>query len=117
FMIVPVGARSFGQTMRMGAEAFHHLKGTLHEQGLSTSVGDEGGFAPDLQSKGKTLEVLLAGIRAAGYIPGDQVAIALDPAVSEFYRDGAYVLEHEGRTLDAEQLADYWTDLARRYPI
>jgi enolase len=101
----------------MGAEVFHHLKGTLHEQGLSTSVGDEGGFAPDLQSNEQALEVLLAGIRAAGYIPGDQVAIALDPAVSEFYRDGAYVLEHEGRTLDAEQLADYWTDLAGRYPI
>ena len=117
FMIVPVGARSFGEALRMGAEVFHHLKGTLHEQGLSTSVGDEGGFAPDLQSNGQALEVLLAGIRAAGYIPGDQVAIALDPAVSEFYRDGAYVLEHEGRTLDAEQLADYWTDLAGRYPI
>ena len=117
FMIVPVGARSFGEGLRMGAEVFHHLRDALHEQGLSTSVGDEGGFAPDLRSNEQALEVLVAGIRAAGYIPGDQVAIALDPAVSELYRDGAYALEREGRTLDAEQLADYWTELAGRYPI
>jgi enolase len=117
FMIVPVGARSFGEGLRMGAEVFHNLRDALHEQGLSTSVGDEGGFAPDLRSNEQALEVLVAGIRAAGYIPGDQVAIALDPAVSELYRDGAYALEREGRTLDAEQLADYWTELAGRYPI
>jgi enolase len=117
FMIVPVGARTFSDALRMGAEVFHHLKGTLHERGLSTSVGDEGGFAPDLKSNEQALEALLAGIRAAGYVPGDQVAIALDPAVSELYRDGAYVLEHEGRTLNAEELTDYWADLVERYPI
>jgi len=117
FMIVPVGARSFSDGLRMGAEVFHHLKATLHEQGHSTAVGDEGGFAPDLESNEQALEALMAGIRAAGFVPGDQVAIALDPAVSELYRDHTYVLEHEGRTLDAEQLTDYWADLAERYPI
>jgi len=117
FMIVPVGARTFSDALRMGAEVFHHLKGTLHAQGLSTSVGDEGGFAPDLKSNEEALEALMAGIRAAGYVPGDQIAIALDPAVSELYRDGAYVLEHEGRTLSAVQLTDYWADLVERYPI
>jgi enolase len=117
FMIVPVGARTFGEAIQMGSEVFHHLKATLHAQGLSTAVGDEGGFAPDLRSNEEALEALMAGIRAAGYVPGDQIAIALDPAVSEFYRDGAYVLEHEGRTLSAEELADYWVDLAARYPI
>jgi enolase len=117
FMIVPVGARTFGEALRMGVEVFHHLKRTLHEQGLSTSVGDEGGFAPNLASNAQALEVLMAAIRASGYVPGDQVAIALDPAVSELFRDGAYVLEHEHRTLSAEELAAYWTDLARRYPI
>jgi enolase len=117
FMIVPVGAPTFAEALRMGAEVFHHLKQTLHERGLSTAVGDEGGFAPDLGSNEEALEVLMAGIRAAGYVPGDQVAIALDPAVSELYRDESYVLEHEGRTLDADQLADYWTDLTGRYPI
>jgi enolase len=80
-------------------------------------VGDEGGFAPDLSSNEQALEILMAGIRAAGYVPGDQIAIALDPAVSELYRDGAYVLEHEHRTLSADELADYWADLASRYPI
>jgi enolase len=117
FMIVPVGARTFSEALRMGAEVFHHLKGTLHAQGLSTSVGDEGGFAPDLKSNEEALEALMAGIRAAGYVPGDQIAIALDPAVSEFYRDDAYVLEREGRTLNAEELAAYWEELVGRYPI
>jgi enolase len=117
FMIVPVGAQSFSQALQMGAEVFHHLKKTLHDQGMSTAVGDEGGFAPDFESNAAALEALMNGIRAAGYVPGDQVAIALDPAVSELYRNGAYVLEHEGRTLSADQLADYWADLAGRYPI
>jgi enolase len=117
FMIVPVGAQSFSQALQMGAEVFHHLKKTLHDQGLPTTVGDEGGFAPDFESNAAALEALMNGIRAAGYVPGDQVAIALDPAVSELYRNGAYVLEHEGRTLNAEQLADYWAELAARYPI
>jgi enolase len=117
FMIVPVGARSFSEGLRMGAEVFHHLKRTLHDQGLSTAVGDEGGFAPDLDSNEQALEALITGIRAAGFVPGDQVAIALDPAVSEFYRDGRYVLEHEGRTLDAQAMTDYWADLIDHYPI
>ena len=117
FMIVPVGARTFAEAMRMGSEVYHHLKKTLHDKGMSTAVGDEGGFAPDLNSNEEALEVLMGGIRAAGYIPGDQIAIAIDPAVSELYRDGSYVLEHEGRTLSAEELAQYWSDLVGRYPI
>ncbi len=118
FMIVPVGARTFSEALRMGSEVFHHLKATLHEEGHATSVGDEGGFAPDFQSNEQALEALMAGIRAAGYVPGDQVALALDPAVSELFTDGeGYVLEHEGRTLSAEELAAYWADLCDRYPI
>jgi enolase len=117
FMIVPVGAPTFSEALRMGSEVFHHLKQTLHDKGLSTAVGDEGGFAPDLKSNEEALEMLVAGIRAAGYVPGEQVAIALDPAVSELYTDGAYVLEHENRTLTADELAAYWADLAGRYPI
>jgi enolase len=117
FMIVPAGARTFAEALRMCAEVFHNLKRTLHERKLSTAVGDEGGFAPDLGSNEEALEVLMAGIRAAGYVPGDQVAIALDPAVSELYHDGAYVLEHEGRSLSADELASYWADVAGRYPI
>ncbi len=117
FMIVPVGARTFSEGLRMGAEVYHHLKAWLHEQGHSTAVGDEGGFAPDFQSNEHALEALMAGIRAAGYVPGDQVAIALDPAVSELHQDEGYVLEHEDRTLSSEEMADYWVELAGRYPI
>jgi enolase len=117
FMIVPVGAKSFSEALRMGSEVFHNLKSTLHDRGLGTAVGDEGGFAPNLESNVAALEVLMAGIRAAGYIPGEQIAIALDPAVSELYKGGAYVLEHEGRTLNADELASYWTELVGRYPI
>jgi enolase len=117
FMVVPCGAQSFSECLRMGAEVFHALKGTLHERGLGTTVGDEGGFAPDLSSNEEALKMLVAGIEAAGYTPGEDVAIALDPATSELYRDGAYVLEHEHRTLSAAELTDYWADLASRYPI
>ena len=117
FMVVPVGARTFAQALQMGSEVFHHLKQILHERGASTAVGDEGGFAPDLASNEEALEVLMSGIRAAGYVPGDQVAIALDPATSEFYKDGAYVLEHEGKTLTAEEMSSYWADLVERYPV
>jgi enolase len=116
-MIIPVGAGSFSEGLRMGVEVFHNLKKTLHDRGLGTAVGDEGGFAPNLESNEAALEFLIAGIQAAGYDPGEQVAIALDPAVSELFKDGAYVLEHEGRTLSAEELTAYWTDLADRYPI
>jgi enolase len=117
FMIVPVGAESFAEAVRMGSEVFHRLKQTMVARGMSSAVGDEGGFAPDLDSNEQALELLVEGIRAAGYEPGEQVAIALDPAVSEIYREGAYVLESEDRSLSAEELAGYWEDLAARYPI
>jgi len=117
FMVVPCGADSLSEGLRMGVEVFHSLKAVLRKHGLSTAAGDEGGFAPNLASNEEALRVLTAAIEAAGYEPGGQVAIALDPAASEFYRDGAYVLEHEGRTLSAAELTDYWADLAGRYPI
>jgi enolase len=117
FMVVPCGAESFSECLRMGVEVFHALKATLHERGLSTAGGDEGGFAPNLASNEEALQMLLVGIEAAGYQPGTDVAIALDPATSELYRDGSYVLEHEDRTLSATELADYWATLAARYPI
>jgi len=117
FMIVPVGATSFAEALRMGDEVFQNLKRTLHDRGMSTAVGDEGGFAPDLDSNEEALAVLIEGIRAAGYEPGEQVAVALDPAVSELHRDDAYLLEHENRSLTAEELTGYWEDLVGRYPI
>ncbi len=117
FMVVPCGAESFSECLRMGTEVFHTLKGTLHKRGLGTTVGDEGGFAPDLGSNEEALQILVEGIEAAGYTPGEDVAIALDPATSELYEGGAYVLEHENRTLSAAELTDYWADLAARYPI
>jgi enolase len=117
FMIVPAGAASFTDALRTGTEVFHHLKRTLHGRGLGTAVGDEGGFAPDLDSNEAALEALIEGIEAAGYTPGEQVAIALDPATSEIHSGGAYRLEHEGRTLSPHEMAGYWEDLASRYPI
>jgi enolase len=117
FMVVPIGAERFGDALRVGTEIFHALKGWLHGKGLGTAVGDEGGFAPDLGSNEEALEALVEGIRAAGYEPGADVGIALDPATSELWSDGRYVLEHEGRTLAPEELAAYWADLADRYPI
>src|SRR3954454_6075719 len=101
FMIVPPGAPTFSECLRVGDEVFHALKKTLHDRGLGTTVGDEGGFAPDLGSNEEALQMLVAGIEAAGYRPGEDVAIAMDPATSELFGDGAYVLEHEGRTLSA----------------
>jgi enolase len=117
FMVVPVGFQTYGDALRAGAEVFHALKKTLHERGLSTAVGDEGGFAPDLDSNEAALEALVTGIEAAGHTPGEDVAIALDPATSELFEDGSYVLEHEGRTLSAEELAAYWEDISARYPV
>ncbi|HTC58983.1 MAG TPA: phosphopyruvate hydratase [Solirubrobacteraceae bacterium] len=117
FMVVPCGASSFSECLRIGSEVFHALKRTLHERGMSTAGGDEGGFAPDLGSNEEALQMLVAGIKAAGYEPGADVAIALDPATSELFEEGAYVLEHEGRRLSAIELADYWAELAARYPI
>jgi enolase len=117
FMIVPVGASSFADCLRMGAEVFHHLKKWLHDQGKATAVGDEGGFAPDLESNVAALEALVQGIEAAGYEPGRDIAIALDPATSEIFENGAYELEHENRSLSSTELADYWADVASRFPI
>jgi enolase len=117
FMVMPAGAATFSDAMRMGAEVFHALKRTLHDAGLGTAGGDEGGFAPDLGSNEEALQMLVRGIEAAGYIPGEDVFIALDPATSEIYEGGAYVLEHEGRSLGADELAAYWADLCARYPI
>jgi enolase len=117
FMIVPVGAPSFAEGLRTGAEVFHALKKTLAARGLATAVGDEGGFAPDLDSNEAALQALIEGVEAAGYTPGEDVAIALDPATSEIFSDGVYRLEHEGRDLSPQEMAAYWADLAGRYPI
>lgn len=117
FMIVPFGFETFSEGLRVGTEIFHHLKALLHDRGLATSVGDEGGFAPNLSSNEEALQVLVDGIEKAGYEPGEQVGIALDPATSEIFKGGVYVLEHEGRSLTADELAAYWADKAGKYPI
>jgi enolase len=117
FMVVPAGAESFAGCLRMGTEVFHALKGTLHKRGLSTAGGDEGGFAPDLESNQAALDFLIAAIEAAGYAPGVDLMIAMDPATSELFEGGNYVLEHEGRTLSPAEMADYWHQLVDRFPI
>jgi enolase len=117
FMIVPSGASSFGEGLRMGAEVYHHLKRTLHDRGLSTAVGDEGGFAPDLESNEAALQALVEGIQAAGYTPGEDLVIALDPATSEIFSGGAYDLASEDRKLSSDEMAAYWADMSDRYPI
>jgi enolase len=117
FMIVPCGARSFSECMRVGTEVYHQLKATLHARGLATAVGDEGGFAPDLASNEAALELLVEAIESSGYRPGEDVAIALDPATSEIHDGENYVLAAEGRSLSSAELTDYWTTLAGRYPI
>jgi enolase len=117
FMIVPVGAGSFSEGLRAGVEVFHALKRTLHDRGLATLVGDEGGYAPDLDSNEAALQMLIEGIDAAGYSAGEDVAIALDPAASEVFSGGSYELRHEGRTLSSAELADYWAGIAQRYPV
>ena len=117
FMIVPYGAASFADAMRMATETYHRLKAILHERGLSTGVGDEGGFAPALTSNEAPLELLVAAIKAAGYHPGEQIGIGVDLASSEFFANGAYELKGEGRTLGSEQMIDYWEPLLDRYPI
>jgi enolase len=117
FMVMPVGAASFTGGLRMGVEVFHALKRTLHDRGLSTAVGDEGGFAPDLDSNEAALQALMSGIEAAGLRPGEDVAIALDPATSEIFKGSSYELEHEGRALSSEDMAAYWAEMADRYPI
>ena len=117
FMVVPVGARTLADAVRMGAEVYAALKSVLRGRGAATGVGDEGGFAPDLESNQDALDVIMEAIAAAGYTPGTDVALALDPATTELYRDGAYHLEGEGRTLDAAGMVEYWVELVDRYPI
>ncbi|PLX54803.1 MAG: phosphopyruvate hydratase [Chromatiales bacterium] len=117
FMILPVGAESLAEALRCGAEIFHALKAVLHKRGLSTAVGDEGGFAPDLPSNEAALGTILQAIEAAGYRAGEDVFLGLDVASSEFYSDGVYHLESEGRRFDAAEFTDYLDDLVKRYPI
>jgi enolase len=117
FMLMPVGAASFNEALRWGTETYHTLKSVLADRGLSTAVGDEGGFAPDLQQNEDAVKLLVEAIELAGRIPGDEIALALDPATSELWNDGAYVLVGEGRTLSSAELGDYWVDLVDRYPI
>ncbi len=117
FMIMPVGAPSFREAVRWGVETYHTLKKVLSDRDLSTAVGDEGGFAPNLSSNEAAVAILVEAIEKAGYAPGTDIAIALDPAMSELYRDGAYHLTGEGKVLSAPQMVEWWTSLADRYPI
>ena len=117
FMVMPIGAASFSEALRWGTETYHALKGIFDKRGLSTAVGDEGGFAPDLPNAEAAIQALLDAIEAAGRMPGTEIAIAMDPATSELYRDGAYHLDGEGRVLSSAELVDYWADLCGRYPI
>ncbi len=117
FMCVPVGAGTFAEALRMGAEVFHALKAVLKEAGLSTSVGDEGGFAPNLAHNREAVEYIIKAVEKAGYRPGDDVAIALDPASSEFFQDGKYVLAGENLSLSPEEMVDYYAELVDNYPI
>jgi enolase len=117
FMVMPVGAASFSEALRWGTETYHALRNLLNERGMSTAVGDEGGFAPDLPQNEDAIKLLLEAIERAGRVPGEEIALALDPATSELWDDGAYVLAGEGRTLSPAELVDYWVELADRYPI
>jgi enolase len=117
FMVVPAGAETFAECLRMGTETYHALKGILTKKGLSTGGGDEGGFAPDLESNRAALDYLIDAIEAAGYAPGVDLMIAMDPATSELFENGSYVLEHEGRSLSPEEMADYWHDIRARFPV
>ena len=115
FMVVPAGAETFSEALRIGAEVYHCLKAILHERGLSTAVGDEGGFAPDLESTERAIETILEAAERAGH--GERVAIALDPAASEVFRDGCYHLPGEGKTLEPAEMVDFYRDLVDRFPI
>jgi enolase len=117
FMVMPVGAPTFAEALRWGAEIYHALKGVLKAKGKSTGVGDEGGFAPSLAANEEAIEVILEAVEKAGYKPGEQVRIALDPAASEFYEDGKYVLAKEGRTLSGAEMVEFYADWVDRYPI
>ena len=117
FMVMPIGAATFSEALQWGSETYHSLKGVLDKRGLATAVGDEGGFAPDLENNEAAVKILMEAIEATGREPGRDVAIGLDPASSEFFRDGAYHLDGEGRVLSGLEMVDYWADLASRYPI
>ncbi len=117
FMILPAGAQSFSEALRWGVDVYHSLKKVLHDKGISTGIGDEGGFAPNLPSNESAIEVILEAITAAGYTPGEQIFIGLDPASSEFFEDGKYILKGEGRTLSGEEMVDFYAALVAKYPI
>ena len=117
FMVMPVGAPSWSEAMRWGTETYHVLKQVLHDRGLSTAVGDEGGFAPNLATNEDAIRILVEAIETAGFHPGDDIAIALDPATSELYRDGRYHLAGEGKVLDRDEMVEYWRRLVSTYPI
>jgi enolase len=117
FMIVPHGAPSYREALRWGVETYHTLAGVLRARGLGTAVGDEGGFAPNLASNEEALAVLVEAIEAAGHVPGSEIAIALDPASTELFREGSYHLAGEGRSLSPAELADYWAQISDRYPV
>ncbi len=117
FMIMPVGAESFEEAMEMGTSVYHTLKNVLKERKLSTGVGDEGGFAPDLENNEEAIKVILEAVEKAGYTAGEDIMLAMDPAVSEIYEDGVYNLAGEGRKLSREEMVDYWEDIVSRYPV
>ena len=117
FMVMPIGAPSFSEALRWGVETYHALKSLLHKRGLSTAVGDEGGFAPNLRSNEEAIAILVEAITTAGFTPGTDIAIALDPAMSELYRDGKYHLTGEGRSMTSTELCEWWAALVGRYPI
>ena len=117
FMLFPLGAPSFSEALRWGAEVFARLRQVLHAKGYGTTVGDEGGFAPNLSSNREAIELVLSGIEQAGYRPGEQIAIALDPAASEFHRSGRYELSGEGSSCSSQQMVELWEDWVKRYPV
>jgi enolase len=117
FMVMPVGAESFREAIRWGSEIYQTLKKVLHDRGLSTTVGDEGGFAPSLPSNEAPLQVIMEAIEKAGYRPGEQVMLAMDPACTELYKDGKYHLKRDGKVLTSAEMVDYWADIAARYPL
>src|SRR5207237_1333898 len=118
FMVMPIGAESFHEALRWGTEVFHTLKGVLKKRGYNTAVGDEGGFAPSVKSNVEAIEVIIEAIQNAGYTPGEQIAIALDPAASEFFQDGKYVFKKSDKSAhSSEQMVRFWSDWARKYPI
>src|SRR5262249_50721531 len=116
-MIVPIGASSFAEALRWGSETYHTLKAVLHKKGLATGGGDEGGFAPSLTVNEAALELILEAIEKTGLKPGEQIALALDPAASEFYEDGQYKLATENKSLSSKEMVKYWEKLVSKYPI